>query len=689
MNKVGLDTKVQAPITQGPDLVGLDLELGKLRQAGSLQDIGAALRSIAEKLPEDKSKGVWSGLQNAIGNISQAVRTAFQGKPTGLRDLLSEANPNEVKLFLGTTAPSSAAQIAKEAGITIGDKDFKLFSTGDPFTFLGKPADASKKVSAEPENVAGKTVFVLQGGQGTAEAAASKFDLPTQLAESLQVAFAAKTNGAKRVVLLLPESLNPSTHPNDEFAQLAHRLAIATGIHADDIKYVGGLDGPKDGAATQNVRLGLPNLGPKTREVEQALVALDNAKDLKSVEKAIKQLDVQIGGLEGKHSDLATQLARKVADTLAIKMSQLVPGFGENNVVSTGTRSIVLGGQSNPELAEEIAQRMGASYSKSKLDIPPGGAPSVDFGGNVSGKNVVIVQTSRHDPANAPEDRHSSMALLAEALLLYQSAVNKGATDVKLVLPYMPNARSDKNDQKGVGAYAGLVARWVDAIVQDGQKLAEARGKRLEYNPRVVLVEPHDPHTPVFFRTPVDVVSGGRILVNRVIEDLGRENLVLVCPDEGAVKRTGMLGKETHLDVVKGAKTRADNNEKASVEKLAKPEEVRGKKALVVDDEIATGGTMMATVKLLAFEHDDKGNILMDGDKPKKLADEVHIAVSHANMPLDAEARFKAMRGLRDAGATRLYLLDTQPVGKLPPDLVGFVHVASAADAIAQEINTK
>jgi phosphoribosylpyrophosphate synthetase len=89
----------------------------------------------------------------------------------------------------------------------------------------------------------------------------------------------------------------------------------------------------------------------------------------------------------------------------------------------------------------------------------------------------------------------------------------------------------------------------------------------------------------------------------------------------------------------------------------------------VTDDEIATGGTMRQTVARLK----ENG------------AAQVHVAVSHANMPESPEARHDAMRKLKEAGCDRLYLLDTQPVGKLPEDLVGFVKVVSIAASIAEE----
>lgn len=689
----------KTPTTGGVDAVAIDQHLASLRQAGSLQDIGAELKAIANGLD-----GAVTGekLLAEMRQIYGAATHAFKNKPTGLRSILSEAKGADVKLFLGTGVPAEAKERAAASGLELGRSEFQIFSTGDPFTFLGEQGDSKKGLPNKPENVKGKTVYVVQGYSEQPDVKGLKdgqrYDLPTAVAESLQIANAAITNGAKRAVLVLPESLNPKSHPTDAFAELVHTLALATGIHVDDIRYATGLEQRTvDAHSKIDVRQGLPSLGPKTRDAEGALLQLAEAKDLGAVQAAITKLDVAIAGLEGKYSEASTAIARKVADVLAERMSTLVPSFGDNAVLSTGARSIVLSGQSNPELAEKLAQVSGSAFTQSHLEFQKNGAPRATFGGSVAGREVMIVQTTRQDPYTSPDNKQSVSALLAEALMLFKSAMEQGATDAKLVLPYMPSGRSDKNDQKGVGAYAGLVARWVDAIVDDGRKLAEARGKRLEFNPRVVMVEPHDVHNPVFFRTPVDVISGAEVLVGTAIKELGRENMVLVRPDAGAAKRTAAVGKAYHLPVVDGEKTRAGNDDKATVEKLAKPEDVRGKKCVVTDDEIATGGTMRQTVSMLAFERvnkpgdKDDGKIANEqglavethGGTPKRLAAQVHVAISHTNMPTNPEERADAIRKLKEAGATHLYVLDTQPMGKLPADLEGFVKVVSAAESIA------
>ncbi|MCC7385055.1 MAG: ribose-phosphate pyrophosphokinase-like domain-containing protein [Deltaproteobacteria bacterium] len=650
----------------------LERMVAELRGAGSLDAIGHSLRAIAGTIPRDGAGSIRETLDAAgawLSSVFGAAQSALRSGPTGLRPVLAEADPAAVKLFCGVASPPEVETLAKELGLSIGKKDFKIFSTGDPFTYLGTPPNKAKGVKAAPEDVAGRTVYVVQGNAGDAG-----YDLPTLVAEALQVAYAAVENGAKKAILILPESLNPATHLDDPFAALVNRLAIATGIAPADIRYARELDRSGGDALTSaKLRAGLARLGPKTKDAERALDLLGGAKDLGQIQKAIGELDLAIAGLSGQYPEAAQAFARDVADLLAVRLAGLVPGFGDNALLLSPSHTVVLAGQSNPELSEGLARSLGASYGKSRLSYDGEGRPRVDFGVPVRDRKVVLLQTTRQDPATAPEARHSTMGLLAEALLLFRSAVDRGASDVTLVLPYMPNARSDKADQKGVGAYAAMVARWVTAVADDAQKVIDARARRQGgaegIRPRVVLVEPHDPHNPHFFGTPVRVISGANVLARKVIEDQGREGLVIVAPDQGAVKRTAKTAEEVDLQMVEGSKSRSDNEEKATVKSLGDKSDIEGKKVLVIDDEIATGGTMRQTVAMLK----------KDG------AAQVHVAVSHANMPVEIEPRLDAIRKLRDAGADSLYLLDTQPVGAMPADLASFVHVVSVADTIAKE----
>lgn len=628
----------------------LEVALERLGAARSLQEIGARLQDVAGLLP---------AAQASVSPVARAVTQAAMSEPTGLRPLtLAVDDPSRVTLFLGSATPESARARAKEEaarqpGAKLASHEFKIFSTGDPFVFLGQGPDKTTGRKAAPENVAKRTVVVAQGDVSDAENAGARFDRATLVAEAMQIALAARENDAKKVILVLPSSFDPELHPTDRLAKLVARLAADPTLGIDELQYRRELDRVPAPRIESGLRPGLVPLGPKLEGATAALELLHAAQDLPSIQRALTRLGVELSAISAFEQD-ARVLTREVLRTIVDKVTALVPGLPSGAAGALGDKTVVFSGQSNPALAGDVAATLKAELGASYTEFS-GGVPYPKLMTPVKDRPVVVVQTSREDPGKAQEARNSSMALLVEALLLCESAKEAGAKDVSLVLPYMPSARSDKKDQDGVGTYAKLVARWVDAVGVDS----------------VVLVEPHDPHTPYFFGTKnVRVVSGAAVLARHIMETTGDENLVLVRPDAGAQKRTKGLAEALDLPLVDGEKSRSDNNEKASVDALGDKSDVDGKRCLVIDDEIATGGTMRQVCERLK----DMG------------AEEVIVAVSHANMPDTLEARHEAMRKLRDSGADKLYLLDTQPVGALPEDLQSFVKVVSAAEAISEKV---
>lgn len=639
-----------SPGAMNPPSPNLGSAIERLSASKSLQEIGARLQEVSALLPKEAQ----------VGPVTQAVQAASRNEPSGLRPLAFGLDEGKnVSLFLGSATPESARrraeeEAARQPGARIAPHHFQIFSTGDPFVFLGVPKNKATGEKALPENVAKRTVVVVQGDVQDGENESAKFDRATLVAEALQIATAARENDAKRVVLVLPGSLDASRHPEDRLAKLVGRLLSDPALGVDEVHFREALDTPPAALRLQSgLRPGLVPLGPKLEGATAALQLLHAATDLPSVQRAIARLGVELSALSAFEHD-ARVIAREVVRTLTDKVTKLIPGLPSGAAGQIGDKTVVFSGQSNPALAKDVAATLKAELGSSYVDFH-GGVPYPSLVTKVKDRPVVVVQTSREDPGKAQDARNSSMGLLVEALLLCDAAKEAGAKDVSLVLPYMPSARSDKKDQDGVGTYAKLVARWIDAVGVNS----------------VVLVEPHDPHVPYFFGTRnIRVVSGATVLAKHIIETTGSENLVLVRPDAGAQKRTKGLADALDLPIVDGEKSRAGNDEKASVDALGSKSDVDGKRCLVIDDEIATGGTMRQVCERL------KG----------MGAAEVIVAVSHANMPDTLEARHESMRQLRASGADKLYLLDTQPVGALPADLQSFVTVVSAAEAISDRI---
>jgi ribose-phosphate pyrophosphokinase len=600
---------------------GLPALAARLRDSRSLLGIGAVLRALA-----DSSVA-------ADSSVPAAFRAAMERRPDGVRDLLGEIGAGEVKLFCGEATPEGVLRRARQADLDLGRKHFKLFSTGDPFTFLGVPPDAAAGRSAEPEDVEGRNVVVVQGDPGERS---SGYDLPTLVAEALQIAFAAKANGAIGARVVLPDSLDPKTHPSDPFAKLVARLANASGV--DEVRYARGLSA----SVEDRFERALENVG---RDSDRALAGVERAGSWDELALALARC-----------RSIAPRFKERIAHALSARAKIFAPSDLSGVARIDRDKTIVFAGSANPELGRGIADRMGADLGAPLLEFR-GRTPYAQLGSDVSKRPVVVVQGTRPAPGAEPR---SSMALFMEALLLCQEAKERGASEITLVLPYMLNARSDKGDQEGVGAYAALVAAWIDGL---------GLGK-------VVLVEPHAPHVPAFFRkNNVRVVSGSSILCNHIIERLGKEDLVMVRPDDGAAKRTRWLADQLSLPLVNGDKTRDDNNEHAELRSLS-GSDVEGKRCLIFDDEIATGTTMLKTLARLT----------------ENRASEAHVAISHANLPLDPDERGALLRKLIAAGPSKrtyFYFLDTQPMGRLADDVARFVKVVSAAGAIASKARTR
>jgi ribose-phosphate pyrophosphokinase len=113
---------------------------------------------------------------------------------------------------------------------------------------------------------------------------------------------------------------------------------------------------------------------------------------------------------------------------------------------------------------------------------------------------------------------------------------------------------------------------------------------------RVMTMNLHSPQITGFFRIPVDHLVAGRLLCKYYM-DSGIDNCVVVAPDAGSAKRAGHYAINLGLPLAILDKRRNDDSEHAVIHHVIG--EVKGKRALIFDDEIATGGSILETVKAL------------------------------------------------------------------------------------------
>ena len=166
-----------------------------------------------------------------------------------------------------------------------------------------------------------------------------------------------------------------------------------------------------------------------------------------------------------------------------------------------------------------------------------------------------------------------------ELLLMVNAARGASAAQITAVIPHYAYARSDKKDASRISLGGRLVA---DLLVTAGVD-------------RVLTMNLHAPQVHGFFSVPVDHLTALGVIADHY---RGRDlsNHVVVSPDLGNAKQATLLARLLGLPVAAGNKQRLADD-KVVISSVVG--DVAGKKAIVLDDEIATGGSIVEIVSRL------------------------------------------------------------------------------------------
>lgn len=223
----------------------------------------------------------------------------------------------------------------------------------------------------------------------------------------------------------------------------------------------------------------------------------------------------------------------------------------------------VFSGTAHPGLAAEICAALGVPLLPSRVQRFANDCLQVQLQANCRERDVFLVQ-----PLNPPAQEH-----LVELLLMINAARGASASRITVVIPHYAYARSDKKDAPRISIGGRLVADLLTAAGAD----------------RVLTVALHSPQVHGFFSVPVDHLHAlGELAGHFRRYDLS--NAVVVSPDLGYAKEASAFARRLGAGVAMGAKQRYENDR---VEISTVIGEVRGKDALVIDDEIAKGSTVL------------------------------------------------------------------------------------------------
>lgn len=230
----------------------------------------------------------------------------------------------------------------------------------------------------------------------------------------------------------------------------------------------------------------------------------------------------------------------------------------------------IFSGSSHPALSASIAQALGLPLSRSSIVSFSNENIVVRLEEDVRGCDACVIQT-----ASSPLHAHMmELFMFCDALRAY------GARSICAVIPYFPYIRSDKQDKPGVAITARLVAN-----------LLETSGAT-----STLLMDLHSPQAQGFFRIPAHVLTARHVLAD-YLKSLDLHDAVLVSPDAGEVKDLVPYTELLNLPMAVIDKRRVDDTETPHLHGIVG--DVCGKTAILIDDEIASGGTICRSAELL------------------------------------------------------------------------------------------
>lgn len=231
-------------------------------------------------------------------------------------------------------------------------------------------------------------------------------------------------------------------------------------------------------------------------------------------------------------------------------------------------------GSSNPNLAENIASKLGVPLDTTHISRFSNDNLYIQLGASVRYRRVYIVQ-SLSQPVNDN---------LMELLMMIDIARGAAASEVHAIIPYFSFGRSDKKDAPRISITARLVA--------DLLKTAGAT--------HVMSMMFHSPQVHGFFAVPTDPLSS-RLVFKEYLDTCDLSGTIVVAPDMGQAKSAARFARTLGLPVAAGNKERISDTE-VIIGGLVGNQVKGHKRALIYDDEIATGGSILELSRVLINE---------------------------------------------------------------------------------------
>ncbi|NLO81677.1 MAG: ribose-phosphate diphosphokinase [Clostridiales bacterium] len=233
-------------------------------------------------------------------------------------------------------------------------------------------------------------------------------------------------------------------------------------------------------------------------------------------------------------------------------------------MITHGTGIKIFTGNSNPELAKEIAKYLGVRLGDSQVGTFSDGEICVNIYETVRGADVFVIQSVCH-PVNDN---------LMELLIMIDAFKRASAGRITAVIPYYGYARQDRKAKAREPITAKLVANLITSAGAD----------------RVLTMDLHAPQIQGFFDIPLDHLLGLPILAKHFVErGFEGEGTVVVSPDVGNVTTARRFANRLNASLAIVDKRRPKANVSEVMNIIG---EFKGKRAILIDDIIDTAGTI-------------------------------------------------------------------------------------------------
>ena len=277
---------------------------------------------------------------------------------------------------------------------------------------------------------------------------------------------------------------------------------------------------------------------------------------------------------------------------------------------------MLFSGRSNPELSERIAELLNISLGEVELETFANGETYCRYCESIRGADVFLIQSCH--------GLHTNDHLM-ELVIMIQAAKLASANRITAVMPWYPYSRQDKKSAPREPITAKLVSDMLLAAGVD----------------RILTMDLHAGQIQGFVSIPVDHMTALPLFAQYYRDKgLHGDDVVAVSPDPGRAKMARKFGEMLEADLAIMNKTRPARDSAAVTEVIGR---VEGKVAIMTDDIVVTGGTLIAGAQALK----DAG------------ATEVYACATHALIPESAFVR------LGHSQLKEIAVTDTVPVNPL------------------------